>query len=149
MESSIGAIKPAFNELTADIQNGRARSSAAEGVPANQEAQDATRVQQGLDVYQAEANSPVEEEGVNQSNAPEDLENAIETVSSFIEPQIRNVNFTQDDTSGQTVIKVFDAQSRELIKQFPSDEILELAERIKGLQEEIVDKTGILIDDKV
>ncbi|WP_181901695.1 flagellar protein FlaG [Thalassotalea euphylliae] len=78
-----------------------------------------------------------------------ELSEALETVSSFIEPQIRNVNFTQDDSSGQTVIKVVDAQSQELIKQFPSDEILELAERIKGLQDEIADKTGILIDDKV
>lgn len=79
----------------------------------------------------------------------EQLLSAIDVVSSFLEPQIRNVNFTQHESSGKTIVKVFDTQSKELIRQFPSNELLDLAEKIKGLQTEVASKTGILIDDKV
>lgn len=78
-----------------------------------------------------------------------ELSAAIEIVSDFIAPQIRNVNFAQDESSGKTVVKVFDSSSKELIRQFPSAEILELAEKIQSLQHEIADKTGILLDEKI
>ena len=89
----------------------------------------------------------IENKDVTVSN--EELSAAIEVISAFIKPQIRNVNFTQDESLGKTVVKVFDTQSKELIKQFPSEDVLELSRKIKGLQEEIASKAGMLIDDKV
>lgn len=111
----------------------------------------ATNQNKPVDKVVIEENNIQYVDGTNKTeNAnKENLSAAIDIISSFIEPQIRNVNFTQDESSGKTVVKVFDTQSKELIKQFPSEEVLELSEKIKGLQNEIANKTGILIDDKV
>ena len=85
-----------------------------------------------------------------QQDVPEDeLSQAIDLVSEFINQPPRNVNFLQDDDSGKTVVKVFDANSQELIKQFPSEEILSMAEKIKSLQQEIGAKSGLFINDTV
>ena len=147
MESNLGVVRPVLADVSESLVSRRNevnQASPNDGIQPDAAELAVDRIAEAEQVAAEEQSQAVDE----QSSAG-DLTDAIETVSSFIEPQIRNVNFTQDDSSGQTVIKVFDAQSRELIKQFPSDEILELAERIKGLQDEVVDRTGILIDDKV
>ena len=74
---------------------------------------------------------------------------AIDTVSAFMNQPIKNVNFLVDDSSGKTVIRVVDAKNDDLIRQFPSEKIIEMAGKIKGLQQEISEKTGMLIDSKV
>ena len=58
----------------------------------------------------------------------------------------RNVNFTKDNDSGKTVIKVFDIESKELIKQFPSEELISIAQKIQALHQEVGGKVGILLD---
>ena len=146
MESSIGIVRPNLSELTDQVLN---RSNPSIQDSTSRSAQLRPEEQSGDNALARERPLAQEVNLPTQEEQEQELASAIETVASFIEPQIRNVNFTQDDTTGQRVIRVFDAESDELIKQFPSDEILELAERIRGLQEEIVDRTGILIDDKV
>lgn len=84
-----------------------------------------------------------------QAISEEQLDLAIEVVSSFINKPPRNVNFTKDSSSGKTVIKVFELQSKELIKQFPSEELISIAQKIKALQQEVGEKAGILFDEKV
>ena len=49
----------------------------------------------------------------------------------------------------KTVIKIFDSESNELIRQFPSEEILSIAQRIIELQQDISQKTGILLDENI
>lgn len=79
----------------------------------------------------------------------EDVVNAIEVIDSFMNHQTKNVSFMIDEDADRLVIKVIDAKNNELIKQFPSEEILEMAKKVKGLQQEIGKNTGILIDNKV
>ena len=74
---------------------------------------------------------------------------AMKTISEFISMPVRTVNFTQDDGSEKTVIKIYDSKSNELIKQFPSEEILLIAQRIVELQQDISQKTGILLDESI
>lgn len=78
-----------------------------------------------------------------------ELLEAIDTVSAFMNKPIKNVNFLLDDSSGKTFIRVVDAKSDDLIRQFPSEKIIEMAGKVKGLQQEISEKTGMLIDSKV
>ncbi|WP_448546794.1 flagellar protein FlaG [Thalassotalea fusca] len=78
-----------------------------------------------------------------------EIEDAIETITEFMSLPLRSVNFKQDDGSDKTIIKVFDADTKELIKQFPSDEVLEIAQRIVELRQDVDRKTGILLDEKV
>lgn len=77
------------------------------------------------------------------------LKEAVETIAAFMNVSSRNVNFLQDDQSDKTIIKVFDSNTKELIKQFPSEEILNIAQKIVELRQDVGAKTGILLDEKV
>ncbi len=79
----------------------------------------------------------------------EELMSAIEVITSFMNHKSKNVNFAIDEGTEKLVIRVMDAKNNELIKQFPSEKILDMANKVKGLQQEIGEKTGILIDSKV
>ncbi len=82
----------------------------------------------------------------NKDDASAQLEQAITVVSDFMNQPPRNVNFTKDNDSGKTVIKVFDIESKELIKQFPSEELISIAQKIQALHQEVGGKVGILLD---
>ncbi|MGJ8692789.1 MAG: flagellar protein FlaG [Thalassotalea sp.] len=91
-----------------------------------------------------------ENKSQDELNAESELiSDAMKTISEFINMPVRTVNFTHDDGSEKTVIKIYDSQSNELIKQFPSEEILMIAQRIVELQQDISQKTGILLDESI
>ena len=77
------------------------------------------------------------------------LEEAVQVIADFMNMPVKNVNFAKADGSDKTVIKVFDSESKELIKQFPSEEALEIAQRIVELRQDVGKKTGILLDENV
>jgi len=92
----------------------------------------------------------LETEEVKTKNDTEaQLEQAIAVVSEFMNQPPRNINFTRDSDSGKTVIKVFDIESQELIKQFPSEELISIAQKIQALHQEVGEKAGILLDKTV
>jgi len=41
---------------------------------------------------------------------------------------------------------VFDIESKELIKQFPSEELISIAQKIQALHQEVGGKVGVLLD---
>ncbi|NVJ49486.1 MAG: flagellar protein FlaG [Gammaproteobacteria bacterium] len=62
----------------------------------------------------------------------------------------RSLRFQVDEFTGDTVIKVFDRSTDELIRQIPSEEMLTLSKRLKELNEsESETSTGILIRQEV
>lgn len=77
------------------------------------------------------------------------IEAAVATISEFMSLPIRSVNFTQDDGTDKTIIKVFDSENKELIKQFPSEEVLEIAQKIVDLRQDVDNKAGILLDESI
>lgn len=85
----------------------------------------------------------------SQQEQDAELSEAIDVVADFLNITSRSVNFQLHDESEKTVIKVYDNDTQELIKQFPSEEVLEIAKRISALREDVGRKTGILLDEKV
>ncbi|MFA5627289.1 MAG: flagellar protein FlaG [Thiohalomonadaceae bacterium] len=61
---------------------------------------------------------------------PEQLEKAVQQVASQIQSFQRNLNFSIDEDSGRTVIKVIDSSTDEVIRQIPSEEMLALARQL-------------------
>jgi len=57
------------------------------------------------------------------------IEAAVSKLKEYADTQKRQLNFSIDEVSEQTVIKVFNASSGELVRQIPSEEALKLAER--------------------
>ena len=78
-----------------------------------------------------------------------ELQQAVDVVNQAVALEQRSLNFSIDDVSGRSVIKVIDYETDELIKQIPSEELLKVAQDIKRLQEEMGQSIGLLIDNKV
>jgi len=69
------------------------------------------------------------------------VEAAVKAVKEFIQPMAGNLEFQMDEETGETVIKIVDSSSGELIRQIPSKEMLEIAKALDRLQ-------GILVKQK-
>ncbi len=60
----------------------------------------------------------------------ESVENAVSKLNEYVQNTSRTLNFQVDDDSGKTVIKVYDRESDQLIRQIPNELVLELARRL-------------------
>jgi flagellar protein FlaG len=56
---------------------------------------------------------------------------AIKKIQEFVDETQRGLQFSIDEDTGRTVVKVIARQSGEVIRQLPSEEALELAKRLQ------------------
>lgn len=73
---------------------------------------------------------------------PKQLEKVAQQLQDFIGEMNRSLEFSVDTDSGRDVIKVLDKSTGELVKQYPSEEVLSLISKLS-------DATGNLIDTKI
>lgn len=59
------------------------------------------------------------------------LQQSVIRLNEFVQHLNRELQFSIDETSGRTVIKVIDAETSEVIRQIPSEELLELARHLE------------------
>jgi flagellar protein FlaG len=71
----------------------------------------------------------------------EQLDKAVKTVNDFVSAVNNAVEFTVDKDTGKTVIKVVDTTTKQVIKQFPSEEMLAIAKALDGIK-------GLLVHQK-
>ncbi|MFA6014022.1 MAG: flagellar protein FlaG [Gallionellaceae bacterium] len=73
----------------------------------------------------------------NEAHQPtiEQLENAIRDLNQSMKENNSNLAFSIDKETQQTVVKVMDAKTGEMIKQFPSKEAIALAKAIGEVQQ--------------
>ncbi|MDP3539418.1 MAG: flagellar protein FlaG [Azonexus sp.] len=69
------------------------------------------------------------------------VEDAVKRLSNFVAPTQSQISFSIDQESGVSVVKILDNESKEVIRQFPSEEAIALAHALDKLQ-------GLLIKDK-
>ena len=72
----------------------------------------------------------------------EQLEEMAQQLQDFMGEMNRSLQFKVDEDSGRDVIKVLDKNSGEVIKQYPSEEVLSLVSKLS-------ESAGILIDQTV
>jgi flagellar protein FlaG len=77
-----------------------------------------------------------------QAAAEATLATAVDHLNAKIQNLNRNVEFSLDKDSGNVVVRVVDAQTRELIRQIPNEDVLALAHHIK--QYELDHPVGLL-----
>ncbi|MED5526709.1 flagellar protein FlaG [Gallaecimonas pentaromativorans] len=77
------------------------------------------------------------------------LSDAVQVLAEFVNLRGHNLNFSTDESSGRTVVKVLDAQTGDVIRQIPSEEVLKTADRVRQLREELGAKIGIFLDSNV
>lgn len=70
------------------------------------------------------------------SSSAEALTQAIKEIEAAVQAKANNLQFSVDDSTGKTVVRVIDSSSGSTIRQIPSEEALAIAhdiERMKGL----------------
>lgn len=65
---------------------------------------------------------------------PEELKSAVEKIQKFVSATTSDVSFSIDNESGNTVVKVVDRSTKEVIRQIPSQEVLDMAKALDRLQ---------------
>ncbi len=69
------------------------------------------------------------------------LDAAVETINQFLKPIASSVQFSVDEESGRTLVKVVDTDTNNVLRQFPSKQALAISSELGKLQ-------GLLLQDK-
>ena len=80
----------------------------------------------------------VAERGNTQLEAPESLESAVKNINDYVQNLQRSLQFTVDEISGKDVVTVLDKETDEIIRQYPSEEVLEIARRLRQDKDEAI-----------
>ena len=106
--------------LTADVRQARATQNSS-----------TTLVQLAQAVEQTQKVEPSRQQ----------VEEAVKTVNEFLKPINNSINFSLDEDTGITVVKVIDVATKEVIRQIPSEEMLVIAKAIDQMK-------GLLVQQK-
>jgi len=79
------------------------------------------------------------QEQVEQRN--EAIKEKVAEMNQYVQKLDRKLEFTVDDSSGDTVVKVIDSETDELIRQIPSEEVLRIKKAVDTYR-------GILLETK-
>lgn len=74
-------------------------------------------------------------------SSAEALKQVANQINDFLKASDSDLQFTVDRESGQVVVRIVDAQTQDLIRQIPSDEMLAIAHALDRM-------SGLLIDQK-
>lgn len=88
-----------------------------------------------------ESSQPEAQSGLQQPPSAQKLQDAVKSMNDFVDGINSSLKFSVDDKSGQTVVKVIDDETKEVIKQIPSEEVLAMAQAVDKLK-------GLLVQQK-
>ncbi|MDT8372267.1 MAG: flagellar protein FlaG [Gammaproteobacteria bacterium] len=75
-------------------------------------------------------------QAVNQDESAQNLQGAVSQINDYVQNLQRSLLFTVDEASGKDVVTVLDSETEEVIRQYPSDEILAIARRLAEQKDE-------------
>ncbi len=70
-----------------------------------------------------------------------DLQAAVDAANKFLTPIARNLQFSIDDNSGRTIVKVIDTETDKVVRQIPSEEMLAISRALGKLK-------GVMLEQK-
>lgn len=97
---------------------------------------------------QAQPSAPVELPGIAVKKVAEEqasaaqLQNAMEGINKALRQSGKSLEFSVDENSRRQVVKVVDTETGDVIRQFPSEEMLAISRSIDSVQQ------GLLIKQK-
>jgi len=72
---------------------------------------------------------------------PDEVRASVGRINQTIQSLSRDLEFTVDEDTKMNVVKVVDTKTKEIVRQFPSEEVLVIAKALDKLQ-------GLLLKDK-
>jgi flagellar protein FlaG len=70
------------------------------------------------------------------------LDKALGNLSAHVQNLQRSLQFSVDKDSGETVVRIIDTETNEVIRQIPSEELLAIEERLR-------ETAGVLVSEQV
>lgn len=70
------------------------------------------------------------------------LEDAVKKINAFVSPSSASIQFSVDQDSNRTVVKVVDLETKKVIRQFPNEEVLAMSKALDKLQGLMVKQTA-------
>lgn len=75
-----------------------------------------------------------QQQAVSPAASAEEISAALEEVETALRPVAGTLNFSLDDESGQTLVKVVDRETDEVIRQIPSEELMRISKALDTLR---------------
>jgi len=122
-----------------EIKTGATPATA--GQPAQPEkvaAMQATQTRQKLPPIEAKAAPKVAE------FEPKDIDKAVEDLQNYVEALGRELSFRRDESINKSIITVRDANTNQLVRQIPAEEVVEVARQIKESMDKL--RSGVLMN---
>ena len=74
----------------------------------------------------------------------QELESTVSDINDFVQNIQRSIHFSVSESSGRTIIEVYDKQTDELIRTIPSEEVQRISEAIsEQISEGLILKTNV------
>ncbi len=92
----------------------------------------------------------IQSQNLQQSQA--DIEKQVQNLQEFSRSQGWTVNFSVEEELDQVIIKVMDAETKSMIRQIPSEELIAINKRIQALQQGDAGTTprvGVFINSEI
>ena len=70
-----------------------------------------------------------------------EIAHSVEAINKFLKPVASNIQFSVDQDSGTTLVKIIDTETQVILRQIPSKEALSMAKELDKLQ-------GLLVREK-
>jgi flagellar protein FlaG len=122
-EAGYTGITPESKNATAEINNSKKINTVSEVVDAQSAAQ---ANNESMSIEQVALTS-------------KQLEQVAQQLQDFVGEMNRGLEFSVDKDSGRDVIKVIDKASGDLVKQYPSEEVLDLVSKLSTMIGSFVD----------
>jgi len=90
----------------------------------------ADKVVERQEVSESKQSLPLAKESVQPTS--KDLEVATETMNKHVQSLKRDLHFSVDDETGETVIRVIDSESKRTIRTIPSEEFVSVAQQLNS-----------------
>ena len=93
------------------------------------------------------AQSSVESDALNKDNHKPALslvKQAADHGNQLMQTVNRNLQFKVDDATKEVVVKIVDSESGEVVRQIPTEEMLEFVKHLQQMQ----GKTGVVLNDR-
>lgn len=127
-------MKDIVSSVTAGMVKPGYQQGSQSAVKVQQEAQPNLGPLNSSNVQQAE-----QEQATAQD--PQAVEKAVENINDHLQSLGRDLSFSVDNDSGRTIIKVMDSETDEVIRQIPSEEVLNLAQYLQDVSD--LNSTGL------
>ncbi|NOZ36918.1 MAG: flagellar protein FlaG [Gammaproteobacteria bacterium] len=96
---------------------------------------------------QAVAAAIIEEQTRETKVSKEDLAQAVSHLKEYVQHMKRDMDFSVDDKTGRFVVKVYDSETKELIRQIPSEEMLAISRHlVESMDDDEEARKGFLIE---